>query len=68
MPDRWLSNEDWEAVRRLKVRNDHLWLELGDRPALTDGHVAEMRAIHEELPRILGRCAAADTPDSAHVA
>jgi hypothetical protein len=61
MPDRWLSNEDWEAMQRLKEWNDHFWLELGDAPALTDAHVAEMRAIHEELSRILGRYAAADS-------
>ena len=54
-------------MRRLKERNDHLWLELGDAPAITDAHVAEMRAINEELSRILDRCVAPGT-DSAPVA
>lgn len=56
-----MSHEDWEAVRRLKERSDHLWLELEDAPALTDAHVAEMRAIYEELSRIIRRYADVDS-------
>jgi hypothetical protein len=36
----WLSDEDWETVRRLKERNDHVWLELGEALTLTDAPVA----------------------------
>jgi hypothetical protein len=61
MPDRWLSNEDWEAIRRLKERSDHVWLELGYAPAPTDAHFREMQAIHDELSRIFRRYADVDS-------
>ena len=62
-----LTKEDREAMLRLQERNGRLWLEMMDATELTAAQVAEMRAIYEQVMRILDRYPALGVPESAFV-